>query len=176
MRHSLSESRVAWLLAGLVAGLGIAYFWPHEPAFATTGDRDASFAMVTIEVGQSAAGINDPMDGVFILDFLTGKLQGAVLNRQNGVFAQLYFRDVAKDFNVDPESEPHYAMVSGISQLPARKGNIYASGVLYIGELSSGKVLAYAFPWVEAPRKTPQLTPLQIVDGFPWREAKDKTK
>ncbi|MSR56306.1 MAG: hypothetical protein EXS05_01360 [Planctomycetaceae bacterium] len=176
MRHSLSDIRVSWLVAGLVAGLGIAYFWPHEPAYATNADRDSSFAMVTVSVGTSAAGINDPMEGVFILDFLTGQLKGAVLNRQTGKFASLYYRELAIDFDVDPEAEPHYAMVTGFSQLASRQGSTYASGVVYIGELSSGKVLAYAFPWKEAPRPAPQKYQLQIVDGFQWRVAKEKTK
>jgi hypothetical protein len=174
MRPSLSESRVWWLAAGLVAGIGVAYFWPHEPAYATTADRDAQFAMCTVPVGTSAAGINDPMDGVFVLDFLTGQLKGAVLNRQTGKFTSFYLRDLAKDFNVDPKAEPHYAMVSGFSQLAGQGGLTFASGVVYIGELSSGKIAAYAFPWKEAPRPAPQVIQLQPIHYFQWREPKQR--
>lgn len=164
------NTRVAWLAAGVVGGLAVAYFWPHEPAFATNADRDGQFAMVTVPVGTSAAGISDPMDGVFVLDFLTGQLKGAVLNRQNGKFTSFYLRDLAKDFNVDPEKEPHYAMVTGYAQLAGRGGATFASGVVYIGELSSGRIHAYAFPWKEAPRPAPVVIPLALIDGFPWRE------
>jgi hypothetical protein len=136
MRASISDSRVVWLVGGLLAGLGVAYFWPHEPAYATTADRDANFAMITIPVGTSAAGINDPMDGVFILDFLTGQLKGAVLNRQRGTFASLYYRDLAKDFDVDPQGTPHYALASGYAQVAGQRGKTFASGVLYVAELS----------------------------------------
>ncbi|MGE5192415.1 MAG: hypothetical protein ACM3U2_07915, partial [Deltaproteobacteria bacterium] len=101
MRNVMAANRVAWLACGLVAGLAIAYFWPHEPAYATTADRDTQFSMVTCQVGVNAAGIQDAMDAVFILDFLTGQLKGAAINRQVGKFASFYFRDLAKDFDVD---------------------------------------------------------------------------
>src|SRR5262245_13917635 len=31
MRDVMAPNRLAWLGCGLVAGLAIAYFWPHEP-------------------------------------------------------------------------------------------------------------------------------------------------
>jgi hypothetical protein len=176
MRTSLADSRVVWLVAGLLAGLGVAYFWPHEPAYATTADRDSNFAMITVPVGMSAAGINDPMDGVFILDFHTGQLKGAVLNRQTGKFTSLYFRDLAKDFNVDPQATPHYAIASGYSQLAGQAGLTFAAGVLYVGELSSGQMAAYAFPWKEAPNPPPPPVTLQPIDVVRWRQPSQKDK
>lgn len=176
MRNSLSESRMAWLATGLVAGLAVAYFWPHEPAYATTADRDSNFAMVTIPVGTSAAGISDPMDGMFILDFHTGQLMGAVLNRQNGKFANLYRRDLAKDFSVDPQATPHYAIVTGYAQLASQANLTFASGVVYVGELSSGKVIAYAFPWQEARKPQPAQHLLVPIDFIQWRQPTQKDK
>src|SRR6476469_9469353 len=101
MQNVMASNRVAWLAAGLALGLAIAWVLPHEPAYANTADRDTQFSMLTIPVGVSAAGISDPMDAVFILDFLTGQLKGAALNRQAGKFASYYFRDLSKDFDVD---------------------------------------------------------------------------
>lgn len=176
MRASVSENRSTWLVLGLMAGICVAYFWPHEPAYATNADRDSQFLMVTVPVGTSAAGISDPMDGVFILDFLTGQLKGAVLNRQSGKFTNLYFRDLAKDFNVDPQADPHYAMVTGYAQLAGQRGLTFASGIVYVGELSSGQLAAYAFPWKEAPRPAPQVIPLVPIDVFQWREPTQKDK
>lgn len=177
MRVPSADHRVIWLLAGLALGLGVAYFWPHESAYATTADRDSKFVMITVPVGTSAAGITDPMDGIFVLDFLTGQLKGAVLNRQNGKFTSFYLRDLAKDFNVDPTNDdPHYAIASGYSQLASQRGLTFASGVLYVGELSSGRIAAYAFPWKEAPRPAPQVIPLTPIDNFPWREPTQKDK
>lgn len=174
MRATLSNPRVAWLIAALLAVPGAASFWPHEPVYATTADRDDQFLIITVPVGAAAAGINDPMDGVFILDFLTGKLNGAVLNRQTGKYAARYQRDLARDFQVDPNAKPHYAIATGYSQMPNQGGVPMASGVLHIAELSSGRVVAYAFPWVEAPRPAPMMSDLIVLDGFQWRPPQKK--
>src|SRR5262245_18128201 len=118
MHGTLSNPRMAWLIAALLAIPGAASFWPHEPVYASTADRDQQFLIITVPVGAAAAGINDPIEGVFILDFLTGRLQGAVLNRQTGKYASRYQRELSRDFGVDPAAQPHYAVASGYSQLP----------------------------------------------------------
>jgi len=51
MRNVIASNRVAWLAAGLVAGLAIAALWRSEPTYANTGDRDTQFSMATIPVG-----------------------------------------------------------------------------------------------------------------------------
>jgi hypothetical protein len=174
MQNVMAANRVAWLAGGLVLGLAIACFFPHEPVYATTGDRDTQFSMVTIPVGVSAAGINDPMDAVFILDFLTGQLKGAALNRQTGRFASFYFRDLSKDFDVDGDADPHYCMVSGYAQMPNQEGVAMASGMLYIGELTSGKVAGYSFPWRETGTNGP--VALRPMDVFQWKQPSPKGK
>lgn len=172
MRNTMSSSRVAWLACGLIAGLAIAYLCPHEPAYATTADRDSQFMMVTCPVGNMGGGITDPLDGVFILDFLTGQLKGAVLNRTKQSFAAFYIRDLAKDFNVAGDEDPHYCIVSGYAQMNAQQGPTFASGVLFVGELTSGKVAAYAFPWLEP--GFGQAMPLVPLDVFPWKQPAPK--
>jgi hypothetical protein len=164
MRSLISDSRKVWLVVGLIAGLAIANFWPHEQAYAVATDRDAQFAMCTLQVS-----IIDPIEGIFVLDFLTGSLKGAVINRQGGVFTTYYYRNLAADFNVDPKTEPHYAIVSGQAQLPAASGTTPASSLIYIGELTSGKVIAYAFPWKETRSVIPPV-PLLPVANFQFRE------
>jgi len=169
MRHILKMNQVAGLAAGILVGLAIHYVCPHEPAYATTGDRASHFSMATIPVTDVAAGILNPMDGVFVLDLVVGQLKGAVLNRQTGRFASFYFRDIGKDFDVGPNLMPEFCMVNGYAQLPNQAGKQMASGVIYIGELNSGKVVAYSFPWVEAGNARPeQLIPLDV---FMWKQA-----
>src|SRR6476661_1087002 len=58
MRSTMTSSRAAWVAGGLIAGLAIAYLCPHEPTYATTADRDSQFMMVTVPVGNRAAGID----------------------------------------------------------------------------------------------------------------------
>jgi hypothetical protein len=43
-----------------------------------------------------------------------------------------------------------------------------ASGMLYIGERNSGKVMGYSFPWTEKGRGEP--IPLTSIDVFQWRQ------
>ena len=80
MQPNSNERRLVWMGMGLMAGLCLAYIWPHEMAHAVATDRDDRFAMCTVDVGFGNA------DAVFVLDFLTGRLQGAMLNQQTASF------------------------------------------------------------------------------------------
>ncbi|RPI74227.1 MAG: hypothetical protein EHM42_15640 [Planctomycetaceae bacterium] len=171
MRTS-NEGRLWWLGLGLFAGLAIAWLWPHEPAFATNSDRDQDFAIITVPVGNQAAGFVDPIDGVFILDFLTGQLRGAVLNRQTGAFHAFYVIDLTKEFGVDAAAKPRYAIASGNGQLNVQGGANIASGIIYIAELTTGKCLAYTFPWRDGNAKMATPLPLKRVAFFQWRQPK----
>jgi hypothetical protein len=168
MRHKLKASQLPGLAAGILAGLALAYFWPYEPAYATTGDRAAHFSMVTVPVTDAANGIIDPLDGVFVLDLATGQLKGAVINRQIGKYASFYFRDLAKDFEVKPNQVPEFCMVTGYAQLPNPGVAKMASGVIHIGEHNSGKVAGYCFPWREQGGGGP--VPLIQFDLFQWKQ------
>ncbi|GAB4151450.1 MAG: hypothetical protein Tsb009_26870 [Planctomycetaceae bacterium] len=163
MVKRFSENRFVWLAVGLIAGLGVSYFWPHEPALATGNDRDAKFGMLTTPMAPN-------VEGVFVLDYLTGQMTGAVLNSATGKFNHVYLRNVAVDFNVDPKAQPHYAFVAGQAALPRRVGVVPGASVIYVGELSSGKVLAYGMNY---PRTTRAVPPQKFIlfGAFPFREA-----
>src|SRR5215471_8789595 len=127
MRYSLTTNQLPGLAAGIAMGLAIACLCPHEPVYATTGDRAPHFSMVTIPVSDAAKGIVDPVDGVFVLDLVTAQVKGAVINRQTGTFAAFYFRDLAKDFDVPPGQDPEFCMVTGYAQIPNQAGKQMAS-------------------------------------------------
>lgn len=175
MSNRLADNRVALLAFGLLGGLCLSAFWPHEPLAANTSDREKNFGMITVAARDiSVAGVEDKQDAVFVLDYVTGRLQGAVLNGRTATFTNFYYRDVAADFDVDPaKGEPHYAIVTGISQLPSRGRITWANGVLYVGELSSGKIHAYAFPYNEVRSKQPPVQ-MQLIDAFPFRQPMQK--
>ncbi len=164
MINRTSESRMLWLVVGLLAGLCISYFWPHEPVVASATDRNEKFAMATCYV-------TNTLEAVFVLDFLTGRLTGSVLNRQGNVLVARYTRNVAEDFDVNPEVKPTYTMVCGRAQIQGRGGNQYGDSMIYIGELSSGQVIAYAIPYKQFNRKQTQPIPLQKAVNFQFREA-----
>jgi hypothetical protein len=159
------QSRMMWLTTGLLAGLCISYFWPHEPVQAASNDRDAKFGLMTTSVGLN-------VEGVFVLDYLTGRLSGAVIDPNTGKFSHFYAHSVATDFKVDPKATPHYAFVGGRASLAGRGGVSPAASVIYVGELSSGMVMAYGINYKVA-RAGVRLRaqPFVVLDGFPFREA-----
>jgi hypothetical protein len=167
MSRMISWKQIPGLMAGILVGLAVAWLWPHEPAYATTGDRAQHFSMVTIPISDAANGIINPLDGVFVLDFVTGQLRGGVINRQTGKFASFNFRELNKDFDVNPNQAPEFCMVTGYAQMPNQAGKQMSSGMIYIGEYNTGKVVGYTFPWVEQGMGGPlQMIPMDV---FPWR-------
>lgn len=164
MSQQRHDGRAVWLTMGVLGGLAIAAYWPHEQVRAVSTDRDAQFAMATCQVGAIAA-----QEAIFVLDFLTGSLKGGVLS-QNGTFSTFYYRDLPKDFGLDPKKEAHYCIVTGLATLSTQSSNVPpAPSVVYIGELTTGKIVAYGFGYREGSRTaTPvALTPIA---QFPFRE------
>ena len=53
-------------------------------------------------------------------------------------------------------------------------GVAMASGMLYVGELSSGMVIGYSFPWRET--GTNGVVPLIAMDSFPFKKPSPKGK
>jgi hypothetical protein len=143
---------------------------PREPALAATADRNENFMMVTAEVSN----INNA-PGVFVLDFLTGRLTGACLDVQTKTrFDRFFARQIAADFNVDPKQKATYSMVSGRATIPNTGRAQWGNAVIYVGEMSSGKVMAYKIPFYLTARGQ-TAAPLVPIHFFAFRgaEAKD---
>ena len=170
MQKQNTNNRMVWLVIGVLAGLCISYFWPHEPVSAATSDRDTNFGLITVPVRDvTIAGVRDTMEGVFVIDYLTGRLQGAVINPRIGKFTSAYFRNLAADFKVDPQANPHYTLATGTIQLAARGQATWANAILYVGELNSGMIHAYAFSYTDNRVKGAPV-PLVLMDGFRFRQ------
>lgn len=164
-----SQVRMMWLSVGVAAGLCIAYFWPHEPALAGTADRGEKFAMLTVAAAdQTIGGVRNTMEGVFVLDFVTRRITGRVLGR-NGKFNHEYYRNLNDDFGLDESVEPQFAFVTGNSQLTFGGRASLATGVIYVGEMTTGKVIAYGFYFNESNRQLPP-EKLGFIRGFQFRE------
>jgi hypothetical protein len=164
MTPARSDRRWFWMSVGLAAGLAIAWLWPHEHAAAVVADRNDKFAVVTAEVD-----ITQTVEGVFVLDFLTGQLRGAVPSPQGGGFAALYGRNVAADFQVNPNQPGNYAIVSArLNPQRAGRGAAPSASMIYVAELNSGKVIAYTFPVPAGRGGLAELTPAA---NFQFREA-----
>jgi hypothetical protein len=151
MLQRFGETRGVWLVCGILFGLGVAYYWPHEPVRADQADRNDKFAMISIPASPMVAGLGPAgAEAVFILDFLTGRLQGFYLNPNVPGFTQMFYRDVAADLTLNERSAatPTYAMVGGQGQVVGQ-GQQFGASLIYIAELTTGQLVAYAFPFTQ---------------------------
>ena len=161
-----NERQLVWLLFGVIGGLCLAYFWPHEHVLASATDRDTKFAICTVDVGPGMP------DAVFVLDLLTGKLYGGLLNPQAQAFTNFWVANVAVDFKVPKNGKFTMIPGSGLLNAPAGGGGAaIATGVIYIGEVTTGTVGCYRFNYVNSVNPLPPI-PLQAVDSFQFREGK----
>ena len=172
MKQRWSETRMAWLLCGIVIGAAIALYWPHEPAMADAIDRSDKFAMASVRTQAGSS------EAVFVLDFVTGRLVGAAYHSQTGRFSQRFARNIASDFNIDAGTPAQYSMVPAFIEVraggtAAGSGGTPASGALYVGEMNSGNVILYGFRYMASPRGAANAapTPMQPIGNFKFREA-----
>jgi len=167
MKTQMKEQKLVWLLSGVIGGICLAYFWPAEPAYALATDRDQRFAICTVPVGPGSPA------AVFVLDFLTGRLTGALLNMQSASFTNFWYANVSEDFKIPGKGDKSkFVMIPGNGFLNAAAGGggqTMALGLLYVAELTSGKVGCYSFMFSNqvVPAAPMQLQP---VNYFMFRE------
>jgi hypothetical protein len=154
MRSNWTETRLAWLVLGMVFGGVLSVYWPQEPAMAAyTASGGEKFSMC---VGTTRSGTSD---AVFVLDQTTGRLVGGIYNNAN--FTATYVRNLAQDFKVADGAV--YNMVPG-SVAPRIPGTApTAEAAIFVGEQKSGLVIMYAFP------TAPGLNQLVPLAQFPFR-------
>lgn len=164
MARRIRNNQLAWLIAGLIGGVLLTGIWPTQPTFATATDRLEQFGIAT-------GFVDENLEGVYVLDFVTGQLQALVIHRQLQKFAARYVRNVSVDFGVDPQQNPQYVMVTGRADLrqSARRGPIAARGVLYVAELVSGRICVYSFPFAGDRISQAEALPFVLLDTYQFR-------
>jgi len=141
MAGSLRHNPILWLVIGVVVGMGLSRFWPQTPLHATATDRYDTFAIAT-------GAVDTEVEAIYFLDFLTGDLRAAVLGNQTGKFTAFYQYNILADLGVDPSKNPRYLMVTGLSDIRRGAARMRPSrAAVYVAEITSGKVAAYAIPW-----------------------------
>lgn len=141
MAYTLKHSRLVWLAIGLALGMMIGGWWPATPLHAVATDRYDTFAIAT-------GPVDDQVEAIFFLDFLTGDLRAAVMN-QYGKFTAFYHYNILADLAVEQGKAPRYLMVTGINDIQRGAARARPSrAIVYVAEINSGEVAAYAIPWV----------------------------
>lgn len=142
MRWAGNRTSAAAMAAALGLGLLAGRFWPERHVQAVATDRYENFAMAT-------GPVDEDMEAVFFLDFLTGELTGAVLSPQHGRFNSFYRHNVLADLGIDTTSNPRFLMVTGVSDFRQAPGSArVAQTAVYVAELTSGRMVAYTIPWL----------------------------
>ena len=155
---------------GLALGLVLSAFWPDTPLHAVSTDRADTFAMAT-------GPVDSEVEAVYFLDFLTGDLGAMVLGRQPGTWAGFFRRNVAADLAIDPQKNPKYMMVTGITGLRRFGGSReqWSGASCYVAEITSGKVAAYSIRWSPSMYAAGQMQTgaLALVGATRFRQASD---
>ena len=160
---SISRSNLICLIVGAVVGIGgSTLLIPSSELKATTTDRTSKFAVATCP-----ADVLGEREAVFVLDFLNGRIIGGVIDNRTGKYAHRYYREIAADFKVDPNTpEPEYTIVGTRANL---NGNNIGKGILHVAEKSSGAMIAYGFNFTN--RGNPnQILQLNQLDFIQFRE------
>jgi hypothetical protein len=156
------------LVVGMVVGLILGGFWPYTPLHAVSTDRTDTYAIAT-------GPVDVEVEALYFLDFLTGDLGAIVLGKKPGTWTGFFKRNVSADLGVDPQKNPKYLMVTGMSGLRRSGGTRQQPSLAscYVAEVTSGMVAAYAIPWQPNMYTAGQMqtAPLALVGATHFRQA-----
>ncbi|HMP15989.1 MAG TPA: hypothetical protein PKD72_03115, partial [Gemmatales bacterium] len=145
-----------WLsmTSALVAGLSIGWFLNHrDPVWAAGNtDRHEDFVMATGPINQGLSNntqfLQAELDGVWILDYKSGKLLATTMNRITGKTIGFGEVDLVKEFEIAPRANVHFVMSTGMV--------VRGQSVLYLVETTTGKLGVYSM--VQSETTTPGMT------------------
>jgi hypothetical protein len=137
-------NHTALLIVGVVVGAvltaGMFGLQGTPQAFASATHGSDNFAIAT-------GLVDDEIEALYFLDFLTGDLRAAVVSRRNGEFTGFFQYNVLSDFDEIGDS-PRFLMVTGLADLPRGRGpSQIGQCLVYVAEATSGQVFAYALPF-----------------------------
>jgi hypothetical protein len=127
------SSRYVWLVTGLVLGAvgGGLYLLSSRPALASN-DRYEDYIMCTGAVWTTP---RIPTDGVWLLDYRTGRLLATLIDRTQGKILGWAELDLVTEFGIPPRQNVHFMMTTGNVAL--------GQAALYVAETQSGKFGVY---------------------------------
>jgi len=132
-----------WQVVAIGAvGMAVAgWLRPIGSVQALTSLANDAFAVCTVPV-------DGGNEGVFILDFETGDLSGAVINPATGRFGVSYKHNVLADLGFKPGQvkNPKFLLVSGVAEMRQTPVPV-APSVLYFTDSTTGATVAYGIPW-----------------------------
>src|SRR5262245_20727960 len=116
--------------------------------------------------------VDDDVEGLYTLDFLTGDLQCFVINPRNGQFGGWFKANVANVLSVEKGKKPSYLITTGnINVAGGYGGQRPAASLCYVVDANTGEVAAFSFPWAKAATSAgvPQATEMRLVGKWKAR-------
>jgi hypothetical protein len=113
--------------------------------------------------------IDEDVEGLFTVDFLTGDLQCFVLYVKSSAPDKVggrFVRNVVKDLGMEKGKKPRYLLVTGRANFPHGGGAVRpAFSAVYVIDDNTGKWAAYVVPWdrPKVVKGTPQTGTLILV-------------
>lgn len=92
--------------------------------------------------------IDEGVEGIFILDFITGDLTCQVLNSRFGTLGGVFKQNVVQDLGVEQGKQPKYLIVTGGLETRQNISNLRpAKSIVYVADSNTGRYVAYMLPW-----------------------------
>jgi hypothetical protein len=92
--------------------------------------------------------VDENVEGVFILDFITGELTCQVLNARSGALGGVFRQNVVQDLGVEQGKQPKYLLVTGGLETRQSITNVRpAKSLVYVADSNTGRYVAYMLPW-----------------------------
>jgi hypothetical protein len=130
---SKQSGRLLWLVLGIALGIGLTVccLFPERQAQAAN-DRYEDYIICTGAVATSPRAITD---GVWLLDYRSGRLLATMIDRSVGKVIGWAEVDLVNDLGIAPRQNVHFMMTTGnISQ---------GQAALYVAETVSGRFAVY---------------------------------
>jgi hypothetical protein len=129
----LEFSRLFWLVVGMLLGVGATvYLTTDRKIHAAANDRFEDFILCTGPVNLTP---NVPTDGVWLLDYRTGKLLGTVIDRLSAKIINWAEVDLVTELGLQAKQNVHFLMTTGTIT--------HGQAALYIAETTTGRFGVY---------------------------------
>lgn len=165
MSLRMVKSPIVWVAVGLIAGCALSAVLMPRTIEGVATDRAETFAMAT-------GPLDSDFEAVYMLDFLTGELVGAVVGKNQRAFTARFTANVMADMGIDPSANPKFLMVTGMANIRRGGGQLQPSAsLIYVAEITTGRIAAYAIPWAPQLHNAgkPMNSPMVLIAVAPFR-------
>ena len=164
------------LFAGLI-GLIVGSWLVQEDGAPGPDRGELELHAVATHGGENFAIATGPVDenveGVYTLDFLTGDLQCFVFNHQTYKLAGWFKTNIAKDLTPERGKKPSYLLTTGAIKPGGTYSNFKPAGcICYVADGNTGEIACYTYPWTQAATSTgvPQVEAMSLIHKWKTRE------